>query len=143
MIPLVSNVSSINNSIITYISHMLQWISSVLHAQITQVVTEIYTVSTELVNVQEMTIGHQPCVLQVSFVIYYCIKSTASVVLWLACQPLVRQIVGWNPVGSNQRLCNWYLLLLRKAHTIKEQEQNWLASNQINVSELGMTCLAL
>jgi hypothetical protein len=89
MIPFATNVSSIHNSIITYISRLLQWISSVLHAQITRVVTEIYTVSTELVNVQDRTIGHQTCVLQVSFVIYYCMKSTASVVLWLACLPRV------------------------------------------------------
>ena len=120
MFPLAINVSSTNNSIITYISRLLQWISSVLHAQITRVVTKIYTVSTELVNVQERTIGHQTCVLQVSFVIYYCMKSTTSVVLWYACSPRVPYIVGCNPVGSNERLYNWYLLLLRKAHTIKE-----------------------
>ena len=76
---------------------MLQWISSVLHAQITRVVTEIYTVSTEFVNVQERTIGHQTCVLQVSFVIYYCMKSTASVVLWLECSPRVRR--SWVEPG--------------------------------------------
>jgi hypothetical protein len=89
MMPLAINVSSINNSIITCISRLLQWISSVLHAQIIRVVTETYIVSTELVNVQERTIGHQTCVLQVSFVIYYCMKSTGSVDLWSACSPRV------------------------------------------------------
>ena len=89
MIPFATNIPAINNSIITYLSRLLQWISSVLHAQITRVVTEIYTVSTELVNVQERTIGHQTCVLQVSFGIYYCMKSATSVVLWLTCSPRV------------------------------------------------------
>ena len=38
-------------------------------------------------------------------------------------------------VGSNQRLWNWYMLLLRYERSIKEKEKDWLARYQNNVFE--------
>ena len=41
------------------------------------------------------------------------------------------------PIGSNQRLDNWYLLLLRYARSIKEKEQRLVSSELYNVCEWG------
>jgi hypothetical protein len=40
--------------------------------------------------------------------------------------PQVWENVGLSPIVSNQRLWNWYLLLICLAPSIKEKEQNWL-----------------
>jgi len=42
-------------------------------------------------------------------------------------------IVGSSPIGSNQRLQNWYLLLMHAA--LRRKNKDWLARNQYNESE--------
>ena len=44
---------------------------------------------------------------------------------------------GWVLIGSNQRLYNWFLMLLCKRYSIKEQKQRLLPLKQDNVSELS------
>ena len=48
--------------------------------------------------------------------------------------------LGFGP-RSNQRLLNWYLLLLHLAHSIKEKKQRLVGSESDYMFQSGATCL--